>query len=62
MIMNELTDTKKIKPNVIPFKCVNCNGYGSVQYGKKVCHSCNGKGFILVKQDFEEKEVDPNRI
>jgi DnaJ-class molecular chaperone len=52
--MNEVT--KKVKPNTLPFKCPNCNGYGTVQYGKKICHSCGGTGIVFVPQ-MPEKEV-----
>jgi len=49
--INQIIDITKVKPKVLPFKCPNCSGYGTVQYGKKVCHSCNGKGYILVNQE-----------
>lgn len=52
--VNQIKDITKIKPTIIPFKCPNCQGYGSVQYGKKVCHSCGGKGYILVDQSPKE--------
>lgn len=52
--INQVIDQKKLRPKIIPFKCPNCNGYGTVMYGKKVCHSCGGKGYVLVNQ--EEKE------
>ena len=62
--INQIIDSKKTKPNVLPFKCVNCNGYGTVQYGKKVCHSCGGKGYILVPQliddDYGKPRLDKN--
>ena len=50
--MNEVK--KEIKPNTLPFKCPNCNGYGVVGYAKKVCHSCGGKGVVFVPQIIEE--------
>jgi len=52
--INQIIDPKKLVPKIIPFKCVNCNGYGTVQYGKKICHSCKGKGYILVNQEMKE--------
>lgn len=48
------------KPTEIkPFKCVVCNGFGSLRFGKVECHACKGKGYILVQQAIE---VDPNEI
>jgi len=52
--INQIIDPKKLLPKVIPFKCPNCNGYGTVQYGKKICHSCKGKGYIEVEQKVKE--------
>ena len=48
----------KITPKWIPIKCPNCNGYGSVSYGKKVCHVCKGLGYLKVppKDDDDEKQ------
>lgn len=54
--MNEIYDTHKVKPKVLPFRCPNCNGYGVVGYAKKVCHSCKGKGYILVEQEVKEEK------
>lgn len=54
--INQIIDTKKLLPKRIPFRCVNCNGYGSVQYGKKRCHSCNGLGFIVIDQEIKEAQ------
>lgn len=42
-------DFVKIIPTNIPFKCPVCNGFGTLQYGKKICHACKGKGYILVE-------------
>jgi len=47
------------KTEIKPFKCPNCGGRGTVGYEKKTCHSCNGRGIVLVPQ---ELEVDPNKI
>lgn len=52
----EAPEIKHIKPNTLPFKCPNCNGYGSVGYAKKVCHSCAGTGVVFVPQIVEEEE------
>ena len=42
---------KETIPNRIPFKCVVCNGFGSLKYGTKTCQACNGKGYVEVEQD-----------
>lgn len=57
--MDDIVDTTKIKAKVIPFKCPNCGGRGTVGYDKRTCHSCKGQGYITVAQ---EVEVDPNKI
>ena len=40
---------EKAIPAQIPVKCVVCNGFGTVSSAKKVCHACDGKGYILVE-------------
>lgn len=49
-----------LKPAYIPMKCVVCNGFGSVNWGKVKCHACNGRGYILIPQieSSQEKEKD----
>ena len=54
-----MNEVEKIKPNTIPFKCPNCNGYGTVTKERKVCHSCGGRGYVLVPQVIED---DPNKL
>lgn len=49
--------SEELEPAKIPVKCVVCNGWGTVNYGKKTCHACEGKGYILV----EAKERDERR-
>lgn len=44
----------RVTPRIIPFRCPNCKGYGTVQFGKKRCHTCNGSGIILVNQQDAE--------
>lgn len=51
----------KIEIKFIPFKCPNCNGYGTVGYARKVCHSCKGRGTILVNQETGEIH-EPTRV
>ena len=40
-----------LRKRFIPFKCPNCNGYGTVSYGKKVCQVCHGKGMVIIDQE-----------
>ena len=54
--MNEVYDTHKVKPKVLPFRCPNCGGRGTVGYALKKCHSCEGKGYILVEQEIKEDQ------
>jgi DnaJ-class molecular chaperone len=45
-------------------KCAVCNGFGTLSYGKKVCHGCNGKGYVVINNDTGmpvERETDDNR-
>lgn len=44
----------EIKPKYIPFKCVVCNGFGTVNWGKIKCHACDGVGFILIPPEENE--------
>lgn len=39
---------KTVKPQYIPFKCPNCLGHGTVQFGKYTCKGCGGTGIINV--------------
>lgn len=55
-----MTD-KKLKPAYIPVKCAVCNGFGSVNWGKAICHACKGAGYILVPA-MEEKDEERRRI
>lgn len=40
-----------VTPKRIPFKCVVCNGWGTLSYGKKKCHACKGLGYIVINND-----------
>lgn len=46
----KINDTK-IEATRLPFKCPVCGGFGTLAYGRKVCHGCEGKGFIVVSQE-----------
>lgn len=32
-------------------KCEVCNGFGTLSYGKKTCHACNGKGYVVIDEE-----------
>ncbi len=38
-------------PNCHAERCPNCNGFGTLAFGKKVCHSCQGKGFVIIPNE-----------
>jgi hypothetical protein len=44
----QISNQVKVKPTGIPFRCVICNGFGTLKYGEKKCQGCEGKGYILV--------------
>lgn len=33
-----------------PIKCPTCNGFGTVSREKKICHGCQGRGFVVIDQ------------
>lgn len=41
----------KIIVTKVPFKCPICAGFGTLGYGKKVCHGCDGRGFVIISQE-----------
>lgn len=55
-------EEKITKPAYTPVKCVVCNGFGTLAYGKKVCPACEGKAYILVPNlidgESNEKRLD----
>lgn len=46
--MNEDPLTIKLTPENFAQRCPVCNGHGDLNYGKKVCHGCKGKGFLIL--------------
>lgn len=44
---------QKSGPAYTPVKCVVCNGFGTLAYGKKLCPACEGKAYILVPNNLE---------
>ncbi len=54
----EPVKVNSITPEVYPVRCVVCNGHGDLNYGKKICHACSGRGFLIIpirKSEFEEE-------
>lgn len=41
----------KVKPKKIPVECPVCHNFGTLGYARKVCHGCEGKGWILVEAE-----------
>ena len=58
----ETDRSKQAKPKYLPIKCVVCNGFGTVNWGRAKCHSCDSRGYILVPAeeigDSNEEGVD----
>ncbi len=50
------TTNLEFQPKVFAQKCPVCNGYGTVNYGKKTCHGCSGRGFIVLPATEKEGE------
>ena len=50
------TEPQEFSPKKIAQKCPVCNGFGSLKYGKLVCHACKGKGYIIVDQEERKKD------
>lgn len=53
-----MDEISPIKPRKIPFKCVVCNGFGTVKHGEFVCQGCGGKGWVVVDQEDTETQGD----
>jgi len=51
-----------IKVKYTPHRCPNCNGWGTVTYQKIKCHTCKGKGFIILDQETGEIKEEKNEI
>lgn len=41
-------ENQKVYPSAVGQRCPVCNGFGRLNYGKIICHACNGKGYILI--------------
>lgn len=47
-------------------QCPVCNGFGTLSYGKKPCHACEGRGFIVIDEEnglpvIEDREKDDKK-
>ena len=40
-----------IRLKFIPFRCVVCNGFGSLKYGAIKCQACKGSGYVVIDQE-----------
>lgn len=47
--MDKIIEPVPVTPKYVPFKCVVCNGFGTVSREKNTCHACEGRGYILVE-------------
>lgn len=54
--LSELSGIQKVEPVGIPFKCPVCLGFGTVNWGKQICQSCNGKGYVLVPARQQDRD------
>lgn len=56
-----MTDRKieieNVKPELHAEKCPVCNGFGTLKYGEIQCHTCEGRGMVLVP-NFIEREIE----
>lgn len=52
------TKVKKVKPTHVGQKCPVCNSFGTVGHIKKICHGCQGKGYVLVPATEVEDKND----
>ena len=47
-------ENRKFKPKSLGQRCPVCNGYGTLNYGRKTCQACEGKGYILVPVEMDQ--------
>lgn len=50
---NDNPENVQVRPKFVPFRCVVCNGFGTVKFGSKICQGCGGKGYVLVPNSEE---------
>ncbi len=51
-------ENKTFKPKAVAQRCPVCNGFGTVGYGRKICQACEGKGYVLIPAETEERKKD----
>lgn len=51
---------EKIKTRNIWQRCPNCQGHGTVSFGKRTCISCQGRGVLLLPVDSLEEDGNGN--
>ena len=56
-----LTTTEHEQSQHSVHKCPVCNGFGTLSYGKKICHACNGSGIIIINEGTGEPINSINR-
>jgi DnaJ-class molecular chaperone len=40
--------TLKLNPENFAQRCPVCNGHGDLNFGKKICHGCKGRGYLIL--------------
>jgi len=48
----------KFKPRGLAQRCPVCNGFGTLNYGQKVCQACEGKGYVLIPVEEEKNDKE----
>ncbi len=48
----------KIKPECHSEKCPVCNGFGTLSFGKKICHVCKGRCYLLIPNKINDGEIE----
>jgi len=55
-----MDDINNTKVKFLAQRCPNCNGWGTVTFKKLKCHTCKGKGMVIVNQETGEIKEDKN--
>ena len=59
-----MEELAKVSPEVFAQKCPVCNGHTTVNFGRKICEACKGKGFLILpvkKTNTEEEEKNAGK-
>lgn len=46
---------KEINPKYYAQMCPVCHGFGTLKHGSRICHGCEGKGYIFVPVEIERQ-------